>query len=188
MKEFSYQCAVCKGSDPQLHHIDGDPTNNDPLNIIPLCANHHLVDQHNPTKAIDPGIVNLLRIYKDPAVLTPQFHALYLRLRFLDAITDDSDGSFLSEQVGELVDFVSCLNMGEFYAKRIRLLTTPLMLAHAYNLGDPDLDRKLEMNKREDDAIMRNALRGARDEVYSLAIQLLRFQDWLKPHRGCRTP
>ncbi len=36
------KCCVC-GWDliVEVHHFDGDKTNNDPRNLIPLCPNHH---------------------------------------------------------------------------------------------------------------------------------------------------
>lgn len=38
------KCCLCKayaGKNIQLHHIDGDPSNNDQSNLIPLCLNCH---------------------------------------------------------------------------------------------------------------------------------------------------
>lgn len=36
-----HKCCICRKSDinPQNHHIDGNPSNNDPDNIAPLCPN-----------------------------------------------------------------------------------------------------------------------------------------------------
>jgi hypothetical protein len=41
-KYYDRKCAIC-GWDKSVdvHHIDGDNKNNDPKNLIPLCANHH---------------------------------------------------------------------------------------------------------------------------------------------------
>jgi hypothetical protein len=41
-KYYDKQCAIC-GWDKSVdvHHIDGNNKNNDPKNLIPLCANHH---------------------------------------------------------------------------------------------------------------------------------------------------
>jgi hypothetical protein len=38
LKEYHHRCAIRGEDNPQLHHIDEDPSNNDPLNLIPLCA------------------------------------------------------------------------------------------------------------------------------------------------------
>src|SRR6266404_4780045 len=35
------RCCVCQTPFVQLHHIDGDPSNNDIDNIAPLCPNCH---------------------------------------------------------------------------------------------------------------------------------------------------
>ena len=37
LKEFNHRCAKCGTDNPHLHHIDENPSNNDPLNLIPLC-------------------------------------------------------------------------------------------------------------------------------------------------------
>src|SRR6266852_5884563 len=77
LAEFNHRCAVCGTDRPQIHHIDENPSNNDPMNLIPLCPNCHLTDQHNPTQPIDPAKLSLFRQYKDPMILTPQFHPLF---------------------------------------------------------------------------------------------------------------
>ena len=48
LKEFNHRCAVCGGDRPHLDHIDEDPSNNDPFNLLPLCPNCHIRDRHNP--------------------------------------------------------------------------------------------------------------------------------------------
>jgi hypothetical protein len=39
LREFNHRCAICGKERPQIHHIDENPANNDPLNLIPLCPN-----------------------------------------------------------------------------------------------------------------------------------------------------
>lgn len=34
-------CCICEKPLVKIHHIDGDPSNNDPNNLIPLCGTHH---------------------------------------------------------------------------------------------------------------------------------------------------
>jgi hypothetical protein len=60
-----------------LHHIDEDRTNNDPLNILPLCHTEHLRDVHNPTAPLDTAKVKLFPRYKDPAILHSKFEPLW---------------------------------------------------------------------------------------------------------------
>src|SRR5258708_3400137 len=87
LKEFNYRCAVCGEDRPHLHHIDEDPSNQDSLNLLPLCPNCHLTDQHNPTARRDPRLLRLFRVHKDPTILSPQFFPLFERLLFLDDLT-----------------------------------------------------------------------------------------------------
>lgn len=35
------KCCVCQHTPMQIHHIDGDSSNNDPDNLAPLCGNCH---------------------------------------------------------------------------------------------------------------------------------------------------
>jgi 5-methylcytosine-specific restriction endonuclease McrA len=50
LKSYNHRCAICGSDHPQIHHIDENPGNNDELNLLPLCPNCHLTDQHNPTE------------------------------------------------------------------------------------------------------------------------------------------
>ncbi len=136
--EFNHRCAICGTDKPHLHHIDEDPSNNDPLNLLPLCPNCHLIDQHNPTARLDPVKLSLFRTYKNPTILTPEFEPLFRRLRFLDRIEDTSEIKKLESQVGELCGFVRALEMGAFYGKQIEKLTEPPKRVYTVRLGGPD--------------------------------------------------
>ena len=185
-REFNHRCAVCGADRPQLHHIDKNPVNNDPKNLIPLCPNCHLTDQHNPTEGLDPGILRLFRLYKDPAILTPQFHPLYMRLRFLEGISNDSDAKRLWGQALELVDFVAALNMGAFYAKEMNKLVRMPPGGGCLDMGDPESERRYRLAQQERAKKYLEQLRGARDRLYVLAVELLRYQEW-KLSQGQRT-
>ena len=116
LAEFNHRCAVCGADRPQIDHIDEDPSNNDPMNLLPLCPNCHLTDRHNPTSRIENKKLALFRQFKDPAILSPQFHPLYLRLGFVDSINlSDEPVESLEKQANELIDFIRALNMGSFY-------------------------------------------------------------------------
>lgn len=88
LREFSHRCAICGADRPQIHHIDEDPSNNDPVNLLPICPNCHLTDQHNPTAPADPQKLALFRRYKDPTILSPQFEPLFSRASYLVHIND----------------------------------------------------------------------------------------------------
>jgi 5-methylcytosine-specific restriction endonuclease McrA len=83
LKEYRHKCAVCGRHSPQLHHLDEDPTNNDPKNLLPLCPSCHLQDIHDPTSPPELRKLRLFRIHKDPLILDPRFHPIYRRMGFL---------------------------------------------------------------------------------------------------------
>lgn len=184
LDEFNHLCAVCGGKRPQLHHIDKNPANNDPMNLIPLCPNDHLSDAHNPTQPIEPGKLSLLRRYKDPTVLTPQFHVLFIQVRFLDEIADNANTTELRDKSLELVEFVNELEMGNFYANQIKKLCKA-PVGGVFVGAPPGSQGALEDKKKAEQRASeyRNQLRNARDEVYSLIVQLLRFQSWRVPQK-----
>lgn len=173
LNEFNHQCAVCGAAKPQLHHIDEDPSNNDPLNLIPLCPNHHLTVQHNPTVALDAGILRLFREFKDPAILAPQFQPIYSRLRFLFLAETDPVSVDPRRQFRELIEFVSALHMGISYAKQIRagltLKSSPVPLSPA------------EKAKMDEENCRR--LAEDRGRIVKLLVEILRFQDWAPPSK-----
>lgn len=185
MREFSHCCAICGTANPQIHHIDGDHTNNDPLNLLPLCPNCHLTDQHNPTRPMNPARILLFRRFKDPAILTPQFEPLFDRLRFLDSLdAGTADESELASRAGELVGFVAALEMGAFYSKQIDGLVgrPPRPFAWSGSTTDEEIRRQC----REDLTEYVGQLSANREEVHRLSVELLRYQDWLPAEKRSR--
>jgi hypothetical protein len=176
LKEYNHRCASCGVAVPQLHHIDENPSNNDPQNLLPLCPNCHLIDQHNPTRFIQPDLLRLFRRYKDPFILKPQFLPLFARMRrFQDSVEaegvtpEDAFGTIL--EVGrDLHRFVEALTMGSYYAGRLKSVTefpsqqsseTPAIFYARY----------------------RSQAMGHLPETWDLIIELLRFQSWPAPPR-----
>jgi len=178
MKEFNHRCAIGGEGNPQLHHIDGDPSNNDPLNLIPLCPNCHLSDQHNPTRAIEPEKLTLLRIYRDPTVLKPQFHPLFLRIQFLnvDKIPNPAP-DVVSQQAVELVEFVAEMEMGAFYSKKINELIKKTKYAGVWTGAPGEAERRRSQDEERGREYLQK-LREVKEEVYKLIMELLRFQKW----------
>jgi hypothetical protein len=180
LKEYRHRCAKCGGDNPQIHHIDENPANNDPMNLIPLCPNCHLTDQHDPTRAIDPKELGLFRQYRNPMILKPQFHPLFARLKWLDEIREDSDEFELQGRAIELVNFVAGLVMGNFYGKEIAALVF-FRSELTYHIG---LDFTDAIRVKSPEELLKHAeeyrgqLRAVHDRVYQLAIELLRFQNW----------
>jgi hypothetical protein len=176
LAEFNHRCAICGGERPHVHHIDGDPSNNDPSNLIPLCPNCHLTDQHNPTTPVDPAKLAMFRRFKDPTILSAEFEPLYARLRFLDNVDGATD---FEASIRELISFVRALTMGQFYGDRLAsMLKMPRNFALLYLEGSEYQQRKAEHQQD-----CRRVLIGGRDEVRRLAVELLRYQPWSKSNR-----
>ncbi|MBK8903408.1 MAG: HNH endonuclease [Anaerolineaceae bacterium] len=178
LKEFNHRCAICGADQPHIHHIDENPSNNDPENLIPLCPNCHLIDQHNPTEGVEVEKLKLFRKYKDPTILKHQFHPLFLRTDFLNKISDDSDAKELDKQAEELTDFVKELEMGSFYAKKLSQLIRKPKYGGVIALGDPHSRHRYLQQQKKQDQDYRLQLREAYDQVMSLVVELLRFQSW----------
>ncbi|WP_420645773.1 HNH endonuclease [Candidatus Leptofilum sp.] len=179
LKEFNYRCAICGADKLHLHHIDENPSNNDPENLIPLCPNCHLGDQHNPTKKIDPDKLALFRRHKDPTILTPQFHPLFLRLKFLDSVEENVDSNELDKLAIELIEFVKELEMGSFYGKMLSELIRRPTFAGGFVIGDSYSMQSYNQAQREHDQEYRTQLRQVRENVLTLIVELLRYQPWL---------
>lgn len=178
LKEFNHRCAKCGGDGPQIHHIDENPSNNDQLNLIPLCPNCHLVDQHDASNAVPQAKLRLFRRYKHRSILTPQFNPLHGRALFLSAIQDSDDAGHLEQQAKDLVAFVRCLAMGEFYSKQLEQLLAREFSPHAWVVGDPDSETRVSAELRKEDQEYRDQLRSVAPDVESLIVELLDYQAW----------
>ena len=166
MKEFHHKCAVCGRHEPQIHHLDEDPGNNDPLNLLPLCPNCHLQDAHDPTSPPDPRKLRLFRAYKDPLILDPRFHPIFLRMIVLfnhDFMMQGGDN--YGARVHEFVDFVGQFQMGQFYSARIINMFEYWMPKAQRGASEPQVDTKAYSGE-----LFRT--------VEALAVELLRYQGW----------
>jgi hypothetical protein len=68
--------------------------------------------------------------------------------------------------------------MGSFYAKRLSELISKPRYAGALLLGDPESEHRHRQTQKKHDREYRIQLREAREKVYALLIELLRFQSW----------
>lgn len=176
--EFSHRCAICGGDHPHIHHIDEDPSNNDLSNLLPLCPNCHLRDQHNPTRKFDVPKLKLFRRHKDPAVLKPQFHPIYARQQFLESVEPGCEPTkALEAKAKELSEFVEVLEMGSFYAKRLIELIGPLRRGFIQHL-DEGHDYEYERQMREANREYRDKLIANQEAVRNLLVEQLRYQNW----------
>jgi hypothetical protein len=178
LDEYDHRCAVCGGDRPHVHHIDEDATHNELSNLLPLCPNCHLRDQHNPTRKIDIPKLQIFRKFKDPAVLKPQFHPIYLRQTFLDTIDPgDSTVGEIELLAKELIEFIQALEMGEFYGKRLKELVGPLQGVFIISLNAGP-DPHYEKQRRHANQNYREKLISNREPTKALLVELLRYQSW----------
>ena len=180
LREFHHLCAMCGQHNPQLHHINGNPSDDRPENLLPLCPNHHLTDQHNPTAPVDPAKLALFRQFKDPVILTPQFEPLFRRMRFLDDLNAISDVATIKAKIQELVAFVRVLEMGQFYADRIAdvMKAEPFTEVLAFGAPGADVGRR---NQAIENLNYRVRLQDVRMKAIELVVELLRYQNWPVP-------
>lgn len=178
LDEYDYRCGVCGGDRPHLHHIDEDATNNVPENLLPLCPNCHLRDQHNPTRKVDIPKLKIFRKYKDPGILKPQFHPIYVRQSFLDDVEVNVEPvEELEKHANELIEFVASLEMGEFYGKRLKELIGKPKMAFIFSLDgghDPEFERQMRKSKEQ----YRQQLIDNNEHAKALLVELLRYQSW----------
>lgn len=178
LDEYNHRCAICGGDRPHIHHIDENHANNDIQNLLPLCPNCHLRDQHNPTRRIEIPKLQLFRLYKDPAILKPQFHPIYIRQVFLDDVEpNEAEINDLECQATELIELIESFEMGKFYAKRLDELIGPLPRTLVFPFGvdaSPQIKQQVKDGRRS----YRQKLIANREAARSLLIEQLRYQPW----------
>jgi hypothetical protein len=135
-----------------------------------------LTDQHDPTATIESHKLKLFRQYKDPCILHTKFEPIFRRLKFLDDIPETSTLKQLEAHIGELVSFVKELEMGGFYGNRMAEILKKPVWTYVGSMWGPN--HEMELEKQEDHRKYRQQIRDARTEIYFLAVEMLRYQDW----------
>jgi uncharacterized protein with HEPN domain len=177
LKEYNHRCAICGEDHPQLHHIDEDPSNNEALNLIPLCPNCHLNGQHNPHQALDEDKLRFFRVYKHPLILKPQFHPLFIRLKFLENPATE-EIKRLNAAAADLIDLVKMHEMGEFYAKKIGHLVSMRRTSGITIIGNRASELRRDQRRRADQVKYREQLASVRERVHALVVEMLAYQSW----------
>jgi hypothetical protein len=187
LKEYRHLCAICGRDRPHLHHIDENPQNNDPLNLLPLCPNCHLQDTHDPTSPPDPRKLGLFRRHKDPLILDPRFHPIFCRMRCLyDVEMQRTRPKYFNHLVNELIDFIGELEMGSFYRKKVSSALTWVFQNYATKLTLDGAPKAKDEVKR-DPALNEQAWEHGLNQAEFLIIEMLRYQNWDSPvRRGLR--
>jgi len=178
LDEYNHRCAICGSDRPHLHHIDENHSNNAVGNLLPLCPNCHLRDQHNPTRMIEIGKLFLFRRYKDPGILKPQFHPIYKRQLFLDQVeVSEEPVRDLHFKVVELRELAKALEMGEFYFNRLgELIGLQFPDYQPCLTVEPDSAKDAE--RRAGNRRYREKLIANRDAARELLVEQLRYQRW----------
>ena len=177
LNEFNHRCAMCGADRPQIHHIDGDPANNAPENLLPLCPNNHLLDSHNPTQPVDKDKLRLLRRFKDPLILSPAFDPLFRRALFLLQLRDiPFEQDVMQSNAEELVAFVRALSMGTFYADQLQQLLSPPPNPGCFTENTSDLEYRQHRERGERE--FRDKLLSNQNAAVCLLVELLRYQVW----------
>lgn len=167
---------MCGRHEPHLHHIDEDPSNNSPANLIPLCPNCHLQDIHDPTSPFDPEKVRLFRRLKDPFVLDPRFHPIWNRLKFLRE-GGDEQGFRWRGRCDDLLAFVHGFEMGDYYAERIR----PILERPVHYFGEHLQGQGQDISAQAiyaDPNLRKQANEFRTAVIEGMCVEMLRYQGW----------
>jgi len=178
LKEYNHKCAICGTERPQLHHIDEDPASNEAMNLIPLCPNCHLTDQHDATNAIPVDKLKFFRRYKHRNILKPQFNPVFKRMSFLKHIHEKEGHEALVRKVEELMGIVRCLEMGEFYSECLKKLLKVPARGAVVIVGDPASEARFEETIKQHNHQYREQLAAALPEVENLIVEMLDYQVW----------
>jgi hypothetical protein len=183
LREFNHLCALCGDVKPHLHHIDEDPSNNDPENLLPLCPNHHIIDQHNPTARVHPVKLRLFRRHKDPVILGPQFEPLFRRFAFVLTLGDDAPFQGTVAQIHDLGRFTKVLKMGDYYStcivELLQWIDAPLTTGEV-------LYAREEAEEHRRSTLVATVRRNA-EKIESLVVEMIRYQDWQPPDFGAKS-
>lgn len=178
LKEYDNRCALCDKT-PQIHHIDEDPTNNELLNLIPLCPNHHISGQHNPNRKIEIPKLQLFRKYKKPEILLPQFGPIYTRQLFLETIEPGEEATTeIKSKVKDLINLVESMEKGKFYSGELTKLIGPINRMSVERMWGAE--SKQEEERRSSNRDYRKKLIENRESAQKLLIEMIDYQNWQK--------
>ena len=178
LREFNHRCAICGAERPHVHHLDENPSNNEVDNLIPLCPNCHLTDEHDASNRSPEGKLRFFRKYKHRQILKPQFNPLFRRMQFLTTVSEESTAHGLEQQAEELTTFVMALEMGDFYSGALWKLLKPPRGGPAVVIGDAQSEARHAAARVEHSERYRGQIRNVAPKVESLIIELLDYQRW----------
>ncbi|MCF7944843.1 MAG: hypothetical protein K9L75_04835 [Spirochaetia bacterium] len=174
LKEFSNQCAICKKSSPELHHIDENPNNNDENNLIPLCPNCHSNYAHNPNKQFSEYKLFLFRKYRNRVVFSQNFEPLLSRSRFILESTDSYNKATI-DQYKDLLKFIESFNNGNYYTNKLKeLLDYHKYVRAVFSNSKNNFETS---NNKELLEFIEN-VRLNKDEAIKTIIEMAAYQGW----------
>jgi hypothetical protein len=187
----NHRCALCQHPYVEVHHIDGDRTNNAEANLIPLCSNCHHGRVHG--KAGHRLTAKSLKLYKELGrrfAATGSYNLLLRRLAYITAGKfEEMDRQNLTEHFESLTSFVNGLEHGAHFVNRLEALMKPprkrsriwvTFVGGDSDPHDPDLKRQAAgYDARDADEIeaYRETLRSIRPSLATLVDEILMAQD-----------
>jgi len=169
--ECNHMCVRCGVQYHEVHHIDGDPSNNAEENLIVLCPNCHQGKVHGNGIKITSTQMKLYKMTKSKAVFSPIYSAVKDRIMFIE--TDEYENltsDEISTRSRDLIGFISTLSHGEYYTQKLRDLL-PKRLAGS--LLDSGCERKREEIAKE---CQKGKIRNNRGEILRLVAECLEVQ------------
>ena len=156
LKEYNHKCAICHANPPppELHHIDENPSNNDPLNILPLCPNCH-------SSKLNPRILSAFRKYKKREILSVEFEQLFDKAAQIFDLSVVDYYPYCHALGEDLVAFVRTFKKGKYYAPKID------RLIRAVPEQDPMTPEQCKTFDRQ-----------RCEDIMKLLVELLPFQNW----------
>lgn len=176
LAEFKHLCAMCGNHSPQVHHIDGEPTNNNPSNLLPLCPNCHLLDIHDPTAKPDPGRIALFRKSKDPFVLDSRFLPIWKRIKACQSSIEFRMLSSSWSEFDDLTNFVTHFNMGEYYAEQLKNARKESIRKSVYKVHPKG--GKIPDDFWSSQLYVETSCKVCIEDIESFCVEMLRYQGW----------
>lgn len=170
--EFNHSCVCCGAPYHEVHHIDGDPSNNAEDNLIVLCPNCHQVRVHGKSIKITPEQLRLYKKTRSKAVFKPIYHSIKNRIGFLETNEYESltyDG--LAEKSEDLIKFVRTLRSGDYYGNKLeQCLYREAIVCDM--LAQNDVDEQLKESERE----YKRRIKDNKEEILRLVLECAEVQ------------
>ncbi len=173
--EFHHTCVRCDAPYHEVHHIDGDPSNNIKDNLIVLCPNCHQGKVHGKSIKITHEQLRLYKKMKSKAVFKPIYYAVKNRFEFIEAkkyeyLTVDE----ISTESQDLIEFISTLSHGEYYVRKLEECLRKPRLGIMRTFDTPQ--HILEHYRKKQEEQLRTQIEDNRDKILRLVLECLELQ------------